>query len=65
MCIKWNNEHLCSYYDMLILDYLCGKQEFKCSNNKCVHLTLKCNGEDDCGDNSDEPMSCRGKLKMI
>lgn len=32
----------------------CHTNEFKCSNNKCINGTYKCDGEDDCGDNSDE-----------
>ncbi|CAF0958417.1 unnamed protein product, partial [Brachionus calyciflorus] len=28
--------------------------DFKCSNNKCIMLSLRCNSVDDCGDNSDE-----------
>merc|ERR1719427_1309829 len=32
----------------------CGKSEFLCNNNNCVSMELFCNGDDDCGDNSDE-----------
>lgn len=32
----------------------CSLRQFKCNNDKCVQLTWMCDGEDDCGDNSDE-----------
>ena len=33
----------------------CHSQEFTCSTNKnCVFQAFVCDGEDDCGDNSDE-----------
>merc|ERR1719341_2528662 len=37
----------------------CGKNDFKCSNGDCVDMALKCDGEEDCGDGSDElPQNC-------
>ena len=32
----------------------CGTYQFKCDNQKCVHMEHQCNGGDNCGDNSDE-----------
>lgn len=46
---------------MLVLDYACDEDKFSCANHYCVPMTLKCNGEDDCGDNSDETADCKGK----
>ena len=39
-----------------ILDVtVCNQGEFKCrGGSKCIPSTLKCNGENDCGDFSDE-----------
>ena len=44
------------------LDHVCEDHEYKCTNNKCIHKSFACNGEDDCGDNSDEGKSCKGNL---
>lgn len=30
------------------------KDKFKCDNGRCISPTLRCNRQDDCGDNSDE-----------
>lgn len=32
----------------------CNEGEFQCASRKCVKLTFKCDGDDDCGDWSDE-----------
>ena len=32
----------------------CSPQEFSCQNFKCIRMSYKCDGEDDCGVNSDE-----------
>ncbi|KII61180.1 Low-density lipoprotein receptor-related protein 2 [Thelohanellus kitauei] len=36
---------------------VCQKTEFACDNNKCIERTSRCDGIDDCGDNSDERCS--------
>ncbi|PAA49385.1 hypothetical protein BOX15_Mlig029509g1 [Macrostomum lignano] len=33
---------------------ICAPNEFKCKNDKCIDRSLRCDGKDDCGDNSDE-----------
>ncbi|XP_078614331.1 uncharacterized protein LOC144883609 [Branchiostoma floridae x Branchiostoma japonicum] len=34
--------------------WLCGWGEYQCSNLRCVRDSYKCDGDNDCGDNSDE-----------
>ncbi|XP_065670074.1 fibropellin-1 isoform X3 [Hydra vulgaris] len=41
---------------------ICGYADFKCNNDKCLRSTQRCNGLNDCGDNSDES-SCIGFCK--
>ncbi|XP_063238567.1 very low-density lipoprotein receptor isoform X3 [Bacillus rossius redtenbacheri] len=35
-------------------DSLCSLRQFRCANGRCIPLTWMCEGENDCGDNSDE-----------
>ena len=44
------------------LDVKCEEYEFKCNNHKCVHASTKCDGINDCGDNSDETNECLSKF---
>ena len=32
----------------------CGSREFECNNGLCVARSGRCDGDNDCGDNSDE-----------
>ena len=36
--------------------------EFQCSNGKCINSKLRRDGEDDCGDKSDEVGLCKSLL---
>ena len=33
---------------------MCLKNQYLCDNKKCIQIQWKCNGNNDCGDNSDE-----------
>jgi len=43
--------------------FLCGARKFKCPSEKCIPELWQCDGDDDCGDGSDEvsctPSTCR------
>ena len=62
------------YYPILILlacklisiCYSCRISEYPCRGGaSCVPLDKYCDGKDDCGDGSDEPKFCTGKLIKI
>ena len=36
----------------------CANSDFVCTNNLCIPRLWRCDGDDDCGDGSDEPPSC-------
>jgi hypothetical protein len=40
----------------------CESDEFECDNDKCIYDSWRCNGADECGDNSDELNCSDGKL---
>ena len=40
----------------------CPIDRFTCRNGNCVDISRKCDGNDDCGDNSDEDDGCIGML---
>lgn len=38
----------------IVAEFRCGKDQFACGNQLCIPENWRCDGEDDCGDNSDE-----------
>lgn len=53
---------LCSVLGMINYGFSCLLSEFMCDTGYCVALDKFCNGNDDCGDKSDEPPYCSRKL---
>lgn len=55
----WNGTDLLLLYLWLLTDQLrCKTDEFDCHNGRCLSLHALCDGEDNCGDGSDET-SCQ------
>ena len=46
------------YFIHLFIDAPCPSDKFQCDNGKCLGLHWKCDGDNDCGDMSDE-RDCR------
>ena len=43
-------------------DGICADDHFLCANDGCVAASYMCDGNDDCGDNSDESTICSGDI---
>lgn len=45
-----------NYIIYLFIDNCSQPEQFQCNNLKCIHDWQRCNGVNDCGDDSDEDL---------
>lgn len=45
--------------NVYVVCIVCDENQFECANSKCIPITYICDGENDCGDSSDE-QECQG-----
>ena len=56
-CYKYSHSldlALCHYLVSVWTPNPCGNYQFSCRNGRCLDILRRCNGQDECGDNSDE-----------
>ena len=42
---------------------VCASHQFECASGHCIPFSWSCDGENDCGDSSDENEHCRGESR--
>ena len=52
------------HFESLYFLYFFSECDFKCKNDVCISKELLCNGNDDCGDNSDESANMANCCKL-
>ena len=55
---------LASSYTTVLKLTGCSEEEFTCSDGSCVHMTSRCNGKNDCSDDTDEA-ECKAFVQSV
>lgn len=57
-CVQW-------FHLILTAEPTCWSDRFRCANGRCISQSWICDGDDDCGDNSDEDQSLTCRKSML
>ena len=58
--LRFNDSKVFFSTFMIVDGYDCPKEQFTCQNGKCIEPYFMCDGNDNCGDESDEIEGCLG-----
>lgn len=53
---------LCDLFNLLFAAQTCQLGQFSCQNGRCIPENWRCDRDNDCGDESDEPLWCSESL---
>lgn len=53
---------LCDIFNLLFAAQTCQPGQFSCQNGRCIPENWRCDRDNDCGDESDEPLWCSESL---
>lgn len=58
ICYKVSFKFVCLLFFVLSGGKTCSNNQLTCNNGRCIPVIFKCDGDNDCGDMSDEVDCC-------